>query len=142
MTKDGFFVIINISNVRAIGRVARGVKGIGLRDGDYVISAKLKPNNVNEVASISSGGLVKKTPISEFPVQGRGTKGQKIQKLTDGEIAADFLFLSSSDSEVSVCSSNSCIKIKTYEIPVSSRGAQGVKAIKLKPGAKVIKILS
>ena len=142
LTKDGFFVIINISNVRAIGRVARGVKGIGLRDGDYVISAKLKPNNVNEVASISSGGLVKKTPISEFPVQGRGTKGQKIQKLTDGEITADFLFLSSSDSEVSVCSSNSCIKIKTYEIPVSSRGAQGVKAIKLKPGAKVIKILS
>ena len=142
LTKDGFFVIINISNVRAIGRVARGVKGIGLRDSDYVISAKLKPNNVNEVASISSGGLVKKTPISEFPIQGRGTKGQKIQKLTDGEIAADFLFLSPSDSEVSVCSSNSCIKIRTYEIPVSSRGAQGVKAIKLKPGAKVIKILS
>lgn len=142
LTKDGFFVIINISNVRAIGRVARGVKGIGLRDDDYVISAKLKSSNVNEVASISSGGLVKKTPISEFPIQGRGTKGQKIQKLTDGEIAADFLFLSPSDSEVSVCSTNSCIKIKTYEIPVSSRGAQGVKAIKLKPGAKVIKILS
>lgn len=139
LTETGNFVIIETEDIRPIGRVARGVKAIKLNDGDYVISARIIPDNTQYIASISGAGLFKKTPFNEFATQGRGTKGSKIQKLNEGDYMADFYPITK-DGEVLVASTNSCIKLTTNDIPVFSRGALGNKSIKLSPLHNVVKI--
>ena len=139
LTETGNFIMIETEDIRPIGRVARGVKAIKLNDGDYVISARIIPDNTKYIASISGAGLFKKTDFNEFATQGRGTKGSKIQKLNDGDYMADFHPITK-DGEVLVASTNSCIKLTTDDVPVFSRGALGNKSIKLGPLHNVVKI--
>lgn len=139
LTETGNFIMIETEDIRPIGRVARGVKAIKLNDGDYVISARIIPDDTKYIASISGAGLFKKTSFDEFATQGRGTKGSKIQKLNDGDYMADFYPITK-DGEVLVASTNSCIKLTTNDIPIFSRGALGNKSIKLSPLHNVVKI--
>jgi DNA gyrase subunit A len=139
LTETGNFIMIETEDIRPIGRVARGVKAIKLNDGDYVISARIIPDDTKYIASISGAGLFKKTPFDEFSTQGRGTKGAKIQKLNEGDYMADF-FPIVKDGEVLVASTNSCIKLTTDDVPVFSRGALGNKSMKLGPLHNVVKI--
>ena len=139
LTETGNFIMIETEDIRPIGRVARGVKAIKLNDGDYVISARIIPDDTKYIASISGAGLFKKTSFNEFATQGRGTKGSKIQKLNDGDYMADFHPITK-DGEVLVASTNSCIKLTTDDVPVFSRGALGNKSIKLGPLHNVVKI--
>lgn len=139
LTETGNFIMIETEDIRPIGRVARGVKAIKLNDGDYVISARIIPDDTKYIASISGAGLFKKTSFDEFATQGRGTKGSKIQKLNDGDYMADFHPITK-DGEVLVASTNSCIKLTTDDIPIFSRGALGNKSIKLGPLHNVVKI--
>lgn len=139
LTEAGNFIIIETEDIRPIGRVARGVKAIKLNDGDYVISARIIPDNTKYIASISGAGLFKKTPFEEFSTQGRGTKGAKIQKIGDGDYMVDFHPIIK-EGEVLIASTNACIKLTTEDIPVFSRGALGNKSIKLGPLHSVVKI--
>jgi DNA gyrase subunit A len=139
LTETGNFIMIETEDIHPIGRVARGVKAIKLNDGDYVISARIIPDDTKYIASISGAGLFKKTDFNEFATQGRGTKGSKIQKLNDGDYMADFHPITK-DGEVLVASTNSCIKLTTDDVPVFSRGALGNKSIKLGPLHNVVKI--
>jgi DNA gyrase subunit A len=140
LTETGNFIIIETEDIRPIGRVARGVKAIKLNDGDYVISARIIPDNTEYIASISGTGLFKKTPFEEFSTQGRGTKGSKIQRVNDGDYMADFYPIVK-NGEVLVASTNACIKLTTDDIPTFSRGALGNKSIKLGPLHNVVRIL-
>ena len=139
LTETGNFIMIETEDIRPIGRVARGVKAIKLNDGDYVISARIIPDDTQYIASISGAGLFKKTPFEEFSTQGRGTKGAKIQKVGDGDYMADFHPITK-EGEVLVASTNACIKLTTEDVPVFSRGALGNKSIKLGPLHSVVKI--
>jgi DNA gyrase subunit A len=139
VTEGGNFLIIETEDIRPIGRVAKGVKAIKLNDGDGVASARLIPEGTTFIASISGNGLFKKTPMDEFVVQGRGTKGAKIQKLNDGDWVADFHPITR-DGEVLVASTHACIKLTTNDIPVFSKGALGNKSIKLAPKDSVVGI--
>ena len=140
LTECGNFVIIETADVRPIGRVARGVKGIKLNDGDYVISARAIPKDTQHIASISGSGLFKKTTIDEFTIQGRGTKGAKIQKLNDGDWMADF-FPITSQTELLVAATSTTIKLTLADIPTLSKGTLGNKSIKLGEKDNVVKIL-
>ena len=139
LTETGNFIIIETEDIRPIGRVARGVKAIKLNDDDYVISARIIPDDTKYIASISGSGLFKKTPFNEFPTQGRGTKGSKIQKLNEGDYMADFYPITK-DGEVLVASTNACIKLTVEDIPEFSKGALGNKSIKLGPTSNVVGI--
>lgn len=139
LTETGNFLIVETGDIRPIGRVARGVKAIKLNDGDYVISARIIPDDTKYIASISGAGLFKKTDFSEFVTQGRGTKGSKIQKLNNSDYMADFYPIVK-DGEILVASTNACIKLTTDDVPTLSRGALGNKSIKLGPLHNVVKI--
>ena len=139
LTETGNFLIIETEDIRPIGRVAKGVKAVKLNDGDGVANARVIPTDTTMLASISGNGLFKKTPIEEFVVQGRGTKGAKIQKLNDGDWMTDFYPITR-DSEILVASTNACIKLTTNDIPVFSKGALGNKSIKLGEKDNVIGI--
>lgn len=139
VTEGGNFLMIATEDIRPIGRVAKGVKAIKLNDGDGVASARIIPADTTMIASISGNGLFKKTSIDEFVVQGRSTKGTKIQKLNDGDWIADFYPIVK-DGDILIASTNACIKLTTNDIPIFSKGALGNKSIKLNPKDNVVGI--
>ncbi len=139
LTGQGNFIIIETDDIRPIGRVARGVKAIKLNDGDAVLSARAIPADTKALISISGSGLFKQTPINEFSVQSKNTKGTKLQKLTEDDWMADFYPLRT-ETEILINSTRSCLKLSVADIPIYSRGAQGNKSIKLAPTDNVIRI--
>lgn len=136
LTKEGNFIIIETKDIRPIGRVARGVVGIKLNEGDKVVSGRVIPKETREILSVSEDGYSKRTDINEFKITGRATKGVKIQRADN---LCDFLPLIDL-SDILVVSSTTQIRMKAEEIPVLSRGTQGVKTLKLGENSKVIKI--
>ena len=139
MTELGNFIRITTSDIRPIGRVAKGIRGIKLNDGDAVSCAYPIQKDAQYIISVTSSGLFKKTPISEFTVQGKNTKGAKIHKLTGKDYMADFVSLGT-ETEILVASSKSCIKLSINDVPTLSRVAQGAKAIKMGETDKIIGI--
>lgn len=136
LTEEGNFIIIETKDIRPIGRVARGVVGIKLNEGDKVVSGRVIPKETREILSVSEDGYSKRTDINEFKITGRATKGVKIQRADN---LCDFLPLID-PSDILVVSSTTQIRVKVEEIPILSRGTQGVKTLKLGGNSKVIKI--
>jgi DNA gyrase subunit A len=139
MTELGNFIRITTNDIRPIGRVAKGIRGIKLNDGDAVSCAYPIQKDAQYIISVTSSGLFKKTPISEFTVQGKNTKGAKIHKLTGKDYMADFVSLGT-ETEILVASSKSCIKLSINDVPTLSRVTQGAKAIKMGETDKIIGI--
>lgn len=141
MTARGQFVMCETKDIRAIGRVARGVKGITLNTDDYLVCAKVITPDTKELLTISEKGYIKRTSISEFSCTGRATKGTRIHVLNDTDDALVCFGALNVQKEVIVVASNAQIKINLNEVKLLSKGAQGTKSIKLK-NAKVIGILA
>ena len=139
MTELGNFIRITTKDIRPIGRIAKGVRGIKLNEGDAVCCAYPIKSDTQYIISVTSSGLFKKTPISEFTVQGKNTKGAKIHKLTGKDIMADFIALGA-ETEILVASSKACIKLSVNDVPTLSRVTQGAKAIKIGDTDKIIGI--
>lgn len=132
LTARGQFVICETKSINSIGRVSRGVIGIKLNEGDYLVDAHIYNKLVELVVSISKEGYIKGTKINEFNIQNRGTKGTKLQKIKDNN---DYLIgfqIISREKECIITSNGARIKLDINNIPILSKGAQGVKAIKLK----------
>ena len=137
VTEFGNFIIIETKDIRPIGRVTRGIKAIKLNDGDFVSQAHLIPYSTKEILSISNSGFCKRTDVKEFSVQGKNTKGSKIQKLIEGDLIADFAPITS-EKEILIAATSSCIKLLINDIPSTSKNTQGNKTIKLSSNDLVI----
>ena len=131
LTAFGQFVICETSNIRAIGRVAKGVKGITLNKGDELVFASAIPNQTKEIISISEKGYIKRTSKTEFSVTNRGVKGSKIHKLNDDSDRMVAFLPIVNDNSALIVSNNSQIRIKLSDVNLLSKGAQGVKSIKI-----------
>lgn len=139
LTATGNFIIIRTDDIKPIGRVTRGVRAIKLNEGDYVVGAHPVSGQTKTIVSISTKGLCKQTAANEFSTQGKNTKGAKLQKLTEGDLMADFCPVSN-ESTILVTSTNSSLRLNIADVPTHSTGAQGVQSIKLASTQKVIKI--
>ena len=131
---QGLFIMIETKDINAIGRVTRGIQGMKLNTGDCVVGARVIKSDDRELISVSEDGYIKRTPINEFRVTGRATKGVKIQNTNS---LCDFLPVCD-ESDILVVSTSSQIRLKFRDIPSLSRGTQGVKSLKLSSGAQVI----
>ena len=140
MTARGQFIMCETKDIRAIGRVARGVKGITLNTGDELVCAQVINNNTKEFLSVSEKGYIKRTSIKDFVVTGRGTKGSKIHVLNDTDDRLVYFAALENQKETIIVSSNAQIKINLNEVNLLSKGAQGTKSIKLN-NSKVIGLL-
>ena len=141
MTARGQFIMCETKDIRAIGRVARGVKGITLNTGDELVCAQVINNNTKEFLSVSEKGYIKRTSIKDFVVTGRGTKGSKIHVLNDTDDRLVHFAALENQKETIIVSSNAQIKINLNEVNLLSKGAQGTKSIKLN-NSKVIGLLT
>jgi DNA gyrase subunit A len=126
-------------DIRAIGRAARGVKGINLNKDDYLVCANIVPTDTKEILTISEQGYIKRTSIKEFTVTGRGTKGIKIHKINEDDCLICWAAVVN-ETQTIIVSSNAQIKINMNEVKLLSKGAQGTKSIKLS-NAKVVGLL-
>ena len=140
MTARGQFVVCETKDIRAIGRVARGVKGITLNENDKLVSAKAIPSTVKEYLSVSEKGYIKRTSAKEFAITGRGTKGGKIHALKDNDDKLINFAPLTTEKEAIIVSSHSQIKINLNEVSLLSKGAQGTKSMKLS-NSKIIGLL-
>lgn len=130
LSAGGNFLITTTSDIRPIGRTTKGIKGMKLNEEDCVISAHIIPEDTVSIMSVSGEGNAKQTKISEFATQGKNTKGARLQKITSEDWMADFKPIVN-ETEVSIASTSSTLKIKVNEVATLSRGAQGSRAIKM-----------
>lgn len=130
LTKQGNFLATATSDVRAIGRITKGVKCIKLNDNDEVIIAKVLPYGYKTVVTVTKNGQIKQTAADELNIQGKNTKGGKIQKLVENDLMCDFYPITS-ETELMIMSTTSCIKINLSEVPLLSKNTLGTKVMKL-----------
>ncbi len=137
-TAGGLGIMFKASDVRPMGRTARGVRAINLTDGDVVIGATI-PKDGEQILTATENGLGKRTQISSFKEQHRGGKGLIINKLNErtGKIVG-VASVSDDDELLIMTSQGVIIRIKVSQISSIGRNAQGVKLINLTDDAKVI----
>lgn len=132
LTEKGQFLICETKDVRPVGRITKGVKGIKLNEGDFVVSAKVITNTAKQIVSLTRKGYIKRTPLSEFNVTGRYTKGGKLQKFKDEfDGLVDFLPVED-EKEVIIVSTSASIKVKLIDIALLGKNAQGSQSIKMR----------
>ena len=126
-TKWGMAIVFGEEAVRAMGRAARGVKGISLNDGDEVIGMDtLSPNA--EVLTVTAEGYGKRTETSEYRTQNRGGKGLINLKVTEKTGDVIGLRVVHPDQELMLITTEGIvIRTNISDISVISRNTQGVK---------------
>jgi DNA gyrase subunit A len=138
-THDGLAIRFDESDVRPMGRTARGVRGIDLRKGDYVVSvAAVSADDSEKMLSVSECGFGKQTPITTYRLQSRGGKGVINMKTTDKTGKVVSVFPVDEESELMIITKQGkLIRIEAGDIRKTGRGAQGVRLIKTDGGDKV-----
>lgn len=134
VTKEGMSIRFDESDVRAMGRSARGVKGITLGKEDKVIGAEVIEKATEEtILIVTKGGYGKRTPLSEYRTQSRGGVGVITQKITE-KVGPVVAARSITDQDEIIISTNEgqAIRMKATDISVLGRNTQGVKLIDLK----------
>ncbi|MBK9528888.1 MAG: DNA gyrase subunit A [Acidobacteria bacterium] len=131
-THDGMAVRFNESDVRPMGRVARGVRGVNLRKGDYVVSVcSVSQEGTEKILSVSEKGFGKQTIVSSYRLAKRGGIGVINMKTTEktGKVVAAFPV--EDDSEIMIITQQAkLIRLGVDKIRETGRSAQGVTLIK------------
>lgn len=139
-THLGYAVTFNEKDVRSMGRTAAGVRGINLRDNDYVVGSDiLEPDS--EVLVISEKGYGKRTAASEYPVKGRGGKGIKTANITkkNGPLAG-VTVVNGDEDIMLITSAGVMIRFDVDDVSQTGRATLGVRLIKVDDGAQVASI--
>ena len=131
-THDGMAVRFNETDVRPMGRVARGVRGVNLRKGDFVVSVcAVSQEGTEKILSISEQGFGKQTIVGSYRLTKRGGKGVINMKTTakTGKVVAAFPV--EEDSEIMIITQQAkLIRIGVDKIRETGRSAQGVMLIR------------
>ncbi|OMF33778.1 DNA gyrase subunit A [Paenibacillus sp. FSL H8-0548] len=85
ITKLGMSIRFAETEVNSMGRVASGVRGIQLKDGDELIAAEWVAEDEGEVLVITDIGFAKRTLLLDYPIQGRGGKGVQTFEFKEGK---------------------------------------------------------
>ena len=140
ITEKGMSIRFETKTIAPIGRIAMGVKGIKLNDGDKVISALPVHKETDTVAVFAVGGLGKKTNLSEFPTQTRGGKGTSIYKSSDstGDLVGAAML--SDEDNILISGNYSTICISAKDVPLLSKQCIGNILIKNNRVTSIVKI--
>ena len=140
ISHDGLAIRFAEKDVRAMGRTTRGVKGMTLREGDYVVGACA--GAVTEGATllvVTENGYGKKTEFLEYRLQTRGGKGLYTYRITEktGKVAG-VEAVTDNDDIMMITSEGVVIRMHADEISTYGRQTQGVRLMRLDEGVKVV----
>jgi len=130
-TANGLAVRFNENDVRSMGRTAYGVRGIKLRDQDYVIGATIGDNS-KTLLTITASGYGKRTEMNDYNVINRGGVGVINIKVTDkNSNVVAIQPVTDNDAIILITKNGVVIRIPAKSINVIGRNTQGVRIIKL-----------
>ena len=124
-SKQGLAVHFEGANIAAYKRSGKGVQGMKIEPlvGE-IADAAIITSETAYIVTDTSDALIKKTPISEFPLQGRATKGRIAHKLNDGEVLVEIYGLNADES---MYYSENFGDIEVENIPELGRDKKGSK---------------
>lgn len=129
VTKGGKAIKFTEDSVRPLGRATMGVRGIKIDAKDQVIGmAVVSKGDKAELLAIMENGLGKKTPVDQFPLQGRGGQGVKVAKVTDrtGQVVVAQVIPGNAEEVIITSTKGQVVKLPINQIPKLSRDTQGV----------------
>ncbi len=137
-THDGTAASFPETDVRAMGRTAVGVRGIRLREGDYVIGAGSSAQG-SAILTVTENGFGKRTDFEAYSVHKRGGIGMKNYKVTEktGKVVA-ISIVDDSDDLLVITDDGTIIRVAVANISEQGRSAQGVRIMRPVGDAKVI----
>jgi DNA gyrase subunit A len=126
------------TDVRPMGRTARGVRGMNLDEGQNVIALLVAENEQQSVLTATENGFGKRTPIGEYTRHGRGTKGMIAIQTTErnGKVVAATL-VDVTDEIMLITTGGVLIRTRVSEIREMGRATQGVTLIAVEDGTKL-----
>lgn len=130
LTKNGYIIRFNSSEITPTSRSTYGIKGITLSEGDEVVMALPIRHDTDNLAVFTTGGMGKKVPLTEITIQKRGGKGLYIYKPTasTGNVISASLIDDNDNLLISGNSASICISAK--DIPALGRTSIGNQMIK------------
>lgn len=139
-TKKGIAIRFPESDVRYMGRTARGVKGIKLEENDLVVGMDVIGDE-GELLTMSENGFAKRTDLKEFRVQGRGGRGVIVMKLNAKTGNLVGIKVVRVEDELMVITNNGImLRIPVSSISNQGRSAQGVLAMRTGDDSSVMAI--
>ena len=147
-THEGYAICFDENDVRPMGREAAGVRGIRLREGDYVVGAG-RAGGGTALLSVTENGYGKRTELDEYlrgadgerQPQSRGGMGLKNYNCTEKTgYVADVKVVREDDDLLIVADDGTIIRTAASGVSVLGRATQGVRIMRPNPGAKVISV--
>jgi DNA gyrase subunit A len=141
-THQGMAIRFHERDVRPMGRVAAGVRGIALREGDFVEEMATFPEGeAGDILVVSEKGYGKRTPVGDFRVQSRGGTGVTLMHLTDRTGAvAGIRHVHEEDDVLLVTAQGMLIRTQAAGIRRTGRHAQGVRLINVNGEDRVVAV--
>jgi DNA gyrase subunit A len=139
-TKDGMAIHFNEEDVRPMGRTAYGVRGITLRDDDFVVAMEVvRPGGA--LLTVTRRGYGKRTEIDEYRVQSRGGVGviNIATSERNGEVVG-IAYVQESDEVLLITQQGMIIRMQTNDVRAIGRATQGVRLIDLEDEDKVVSV--
>jgi DNA gyrase subunit A len=138
-TDAGKVIRFNEEEVRPMGRVSRGVRGVKLPDGQRVVSMVVAAEG--SVLTATENGYGKRTPITDYPQHGRGGQGVISIQTTErnGKVVGAVL-VSNGDEIMLVSNDGTLVRTRASEVSEMGRNTQGVRLISLGEGEKLVAV--
>lgn len=141
VTKQGLSIRFKEDDVRSVGRVSMGVKGINLNKDDFVVGMEPVKNDNDYILAITENGFGKRTELEEYRPQNRGGKGVITYKTTSktGHIIG-IKIVNDNDDIMLITQTGIILRTHSKDISVLGRNTQGVTLMRTSEGGKVVSI--
>ena len=142
-TKQGIVIRFKEEEVRPMGRTAHGVRGITLEEGNDVIGMEtITPDSTTSILTITEGGYGKRTPVSEYRIQGRAGKGIISVKTTERNgLAVGFLQVKDDAEVMLMAAKGKVLRCRVSDMREIGRNTQGVRVLELdEPDDRVVAV--
>ena len=139
-SSEGKATRFNENQVRAMGRTARGVRGINLADGHKLIS-QIVPKEGGRILTVTENGYGKRTENAEFPAKGRGGKGVIAMSTSarNGSLVGA-VQVWDSDEMMLISNQGTAVRTRVEEVSLLGRNTQGVRVIRTRDGEALVSV--
>ncbi len=139
VTRHGKAIRFAEDDVRAMGRPAAGVIGIRMDDSDFVVGVGVidDENKDDELLTVTTQGLGKRTKLSEFRTQGRGGQGVTAMKLPGNAAIAGAAIVNEEVDVMLISTAGVVIRMPVGQISIIGRSTQGVSVMRLEDKVEV-----
>ncbi|MBQ7365116.1 MAG: DNA gyrase subunit A, partial [Clostridia bacterium] len=139
-THEGSANRFDEADARIMGRTARGVRGIKLDEGDYVVGAVVVEDG-KYLLTVSEKGIGKRSRFDDIARRNRGGKGVTCQNLNERSgLLAGILSVGDDDDIMIITEEGTVIRTAASDIPIYSRTAAGVIVMRLEGDDSIVNI--